>query len=171
MPKIFRPFEEAMTFLWEWEGGFVNHPKDPGGATNLGITLQTAKENKLDMDGDGDVDIDDIKKMTPEAAYTVYKYKYWDAIKAGELPWDLAIVAFDAAVNCGVHRALAWISEAQGTDNPVQRLQELRRSHYGRIISRNPGLAVFKNGWYRRVNELSKYIDILRKDREENGQS
>jgi len=168
MPKIFNPFEEAMTFLWEFEGGFVNHPNDPGGATNLGITLNTAKDNKLDMDGDGDVDIDDIKNLTPEAAYGVYRAKYWDAIGGSALPWDVAIVAFDAAVNCGVHRALDWINQAKGTNNPVQHIMELRRSHYGRIISKNPGLAVFKNGWYRRVNELAKYIDVLRKDRSEN---
>lgn len=169
MPKIFRPFEEAMDFLWQWEGGFVNNPADPGGATNLGITIGTAKENKMDIDQDGDVDIDDIKKMTPEAAYTVYKSKYWDAINASALPWDLAIAAFDAAVNCGVHRASEWLRRVQATDNPVRAFNELRRSHYGKIISVNPSLATFKNGWYRRVNELTKYIEILRKDREENG--
>lgn len=169
MPKIFHPFEEAMQFMYQWEGGFVNNPSDPGGATNLGITMQTAKENKLDMDGDGDVDVDDIKALTPEAAFPVYKYKYWDQINASELPWDLAIVAFDAAVNCGVSRALQWIDAAQSSDNPVRTLLELRRSHYGRIISKNPSLSIFKNGWYRRVNELAKYIDILRRDREENG--
>lgn len=169
MPKIFNTFEDAMAFLWDMEGGFSNDKDDPGGATNLGITLNTAKDSKLDMDGDGDVDINDVKKIDIPTALSVYRNKYWNVINGDALPWDLAIVAFDAAVNCGAHRASEWLRRVQGTDEPVRAFNELRRSHYGRIISVNPSLSKYKNGWYRRVNELTKYIEILRKDREENG--
>lgn len=166
MPKIFRPFETAMDFLWRWEGGFSNDPADPGGATNLGITLRTAIENGMDIDLDGDVDVDDIKKMTPEAAMAVYKNKYWSPIfnVVPNLPWSVAIAGFDAAVNCGTERAKKWVVDAMKTDNPVRAVNEFRRIHYLNIIARNPSLAKFRNGWNNRVNDLSKMLDILDRD-------
>lgn len=166
MPKILRPFEEAMTFVWEKEGGFSNDPDDPGGATNYGITLQTARENGLDIDGDGDIDVDDIKQMTPEAALAVYKNKYWSPLFDVDLnlPWDIAIAAFDAGVNCGVSRAKKWVADALKTSNPLKVLNTYRRIHYSVIISKNPVLGKYRNGWNNRVNDLEKYIDILRQD-------
>ena len=53
------------------EGGFVNDPDDPGGATNLGVTLATARRLGLDKDGDGDVDVADVKRLTPADAEAV----------------------------------------------------------------------------------------------------
>lgn len=162
MPKIFRPFEAAMAFVWEFEGGYSNDPDDPGGATNFGITLATAKANGLDIDGDGDVDVDDIKQMTPEASLAVYKDKYWNPLfnVVSDLPWNVAVVAFDAAVNCGVSRAKKWVADAMKSGNPVKAINNYRRVHYSDIISRNPTLAKYRNGWNRRVNELEKLVDI-----------
>ena len=48
-------------FILKWEGGFVNHPNDPGGATNMGVTLKTWKSQGYDKDGDGDIDVIDLK--------------------------------------------------------------------------------------------------------------
>lgn len=162
MPKIFRPFEAAMDFVAQWEGGFSNDKDDPGGATNFGITLQTAKENGLDIDGDGDIDVDDMKKMTMEAALAVYKNKYWNPLPI--MPWNVAIVAFDAAVNCGVERAKKWAQDAMKTPDPVRAINESRRIYYNLIISRNPILAKYRNGWNNRVNDLTKYVEILDRD-------
>ena len=165
MPKIFRPFEAAMDFVAQWEGGFTNDKDDPGGATNFGITLQTAKENGLDIDGDGDIDVDDMKKMTPEAALAVYKNKYWSPLFViPNLPWNVAIVAFDAAVNCGVEHAKKWAQDALKTQNPVRAINEYRRTYYNSIIARNPTLAKYRKGWNNRVNDLSKFVDILDRD-------
>lgn len=167
MPKIFRPFERAMDFLWKWEGGYSNDPADPGGATNFGITLATAKANGMDIDGDGDVDVDDIRLMTPERAMPVYKHKYWDEVNGNGLPWDVAIAAFDAAVNVGPGRVNQWLIKAMVDKNPVRSLNEQRRSFYNLIIQKNPALKKFKNGWYNRVNDLDKYLSVLKVEREE----
>lgn len=166
MPKIFRPFETAMNFVWQWEGGFSNDPDDPGGATNFGITLRTAIENGMDIDHDGDVDVDDIRKMTPEAAMVVYKNKYWSPIfnAVPNIPWAVAIAGFDAAVNCGPARAKKWVVDAMKTDNPVRAVNESRRTHYLNAIAKNPALAKFRNGWFNRVNDLAKLLDILDRD-------
>ena len=64
-------------FILKWEGGFVNHPNDPGGATNMGVTLKTWKSQGYDKDGDGDIDVVDLKKITKQDAIKMLKNNYW----------------------------------------------------------------------------------------------
>lgn len=166
MPKIFRPFESAMNFVWDWEGGFTDDPDDPGRATNYGITLNTAIENGMDINGDGKVDALDIKEMTPEAAIAVYKNKFWSPLFHAfpNLSWDIAIAAFDTAVNCGPARALSWLQRAMTKDNPVQHLLELRMIHYQTISQKNPALKKYLKCWTNRVADLKKFIEHTRID-------
>lgn len=164
MPRRTTAFDKVMEFALSdaIEGGFANDPDDPGGPTNRGVTLKAAQEAGLDVDGDGDVDIDDIKSMDIDTARIFYKHKYWDAINANSLDWDLAIVACDAAINCGPGNARVWIKKARADSNPVRAFNELRRIYYSYIISRNPTLAKYRNGWNNRVNSLTKFIEDLR---------
>ncbi len=83
------------------EGGFVNDPDDPGGATNLGVTLATARRLGLDKDGDGDVDVADVKRLTPEDAEAVYLQHYFERPKVDRLPEVLQASVFDMYVNAG----------------------------------------------------------------------
>lgn len=83
------------------EGGFVNDPDDPGGATNLGVTLSTARRLGLDKDGDGDVDVADVKKLTPADAEAVYLQHYFERPKVNLLPQVLQASVFDMYVNAG----------------------------------------------------------------------
>ena len=83
------------------EGGFVNDPDDPGGATNLGVTLATARRLGLDTDGDGDVDVADVKRLTSEDAEAVYLQHYFERPKVDRLPEVLQASVFDMYVNAG----------------------------------------------------------------------
>lgn len=68
--------------IFKWEGGFVDDPKDHGGATNIGVTLSTWRQVGYDKDGDGDIDVDDIRKLNRSDATIVLKKFYWDRWKA-----------------------------------------------------------------------------------------
>ena len=109
-----RNFERALLLVLKHEGGFVNHPKDPGGATNLGVTIGTAKRLGIDVDGDGDTDILDIKKLKPSDAAKVYRAEYWNKIKGDHLPSGVDYAVFDFAVNSGPGRAAEYLQAIAG---------------------------------------------------------
>ncbi len=161
---MFNPFDHAMRFVFEKEGKFSNDKDDPGGATNYGITLNTLRDAGVDVDGDGDIDVEDIKKLTPADAFAIYKEKYWDALDNDNLDWPLAIVAFDTAVNCGVNRTKRWLKMTQDKGEGPMYLLNLRTIHYLNIIQKNPVLGKYKKGWLARVNDLKKYVEILKQD-------
>jgi len=110
-------FRKCLDKILVYEGGFVNDPHDPGGATNHGITIGTLKKIGIDVDGDGDSDIADLKALRPQDIEYVYKKFYWDPVQGDFLPKGVDLVAFDAAVNSGVARSGIWI---QSTTKDVQ---------------------------------------------------
>lgn len=107
-------FQEALTCVLKSEGGFVNDKRDPGGATNLGITIGTAKRYGVDMDGDHDTDIADIRNLTVAAAGKIYRGEYWDKIGGDLLPAGVDYATFDLAVNSGVDRAAKFLQTVAG---------------------------------------------------------
>ena len=94
------------------EGGYVNHAKDPGKETNLGITLATAGTWDLDLDGDGDVDRDDLLLLTPEIASDAYRKHIWDPLKCEELPVGIDLIMLDMGVHLGTGRAAKILQES-----------------------------------------------------------
>jgi len=98
------------------EGGFVNHPKDPGGATNRGVTLATLKRLGIDVDGDGDSDIVDLRNLRETDAVRVYKLFYWDKVSADDLPPGVDFAVADFAVNSGPVRAAQHLQRALGVE-------------------------------------------------------
>lgn len=83
------------------EGGFVNDPDDPGGATNFGVTIHTMRRLGLDLTGDGKVEIDDVRALSRDQAVDIFITHFFQAPRIGEMPADLQPSLFDMYVNAG----------------------------------------------------------------------
>tara|TARA_R100001163_G_scaffold59366_1_gene48094 strand:- start:514 stop:1029 length:516 start_codon:yes stop_codon:yes gene_type:complete len=159
-------FEQSLKMLLHHEGGYVWHPKDPGGETNLGVTRAVYEQwvNRQVMDGE-------MKRLTVADVAPIYKTNYWDRIKGDELPSGLDFAAFDWAVNSGTGRpakviqkyisakqdgaigprTLALVAENDPT-NMIQYLYEQRQKFYERLKT----FETFGKGWTRRNQETLK---------------
>lgn len=87
------------------EGGYVNDPDDPGGATNFGVTIHTMRRLGLDLDGDGDVDVRDVKQLTQTQAVDIFVQHYFEKPRIKSLPAVLHASVFDMYVNAGSNAA------------------------------------------------------------------
>lgn len=151
----------AIDHVLELEGGFVDHPEDPGGATNMGITIGTLGEFR-----GGSVSIDDVKNLTREEAVRIYEARYWTRAKCDLMPAPIGFFLFDAAVNHGVGNATRMLQRALGVIDdgiigpitlreiqesaPLDLLEEFaaqRMYFYGRIST----FRTFGKGWSRRL--------------------
>jgi len=83
------------------EGGFVNDPDDPGGATKHGVTIRTLRRLGLDLDRDGDVDIDDVRRVDEDLAVRLFIEHYFERPRLDDLPEVLQPSVFDMYVNAG----------------------------------------------------------------------
>jgi lysozyme family protein len=83
------------------EGGYVNDPDDPGGATNFGVTIHTMRALGLDLDGDGDVDPADVRLLSREQAVDIFIEHYFKRPRIALLPDPLHPTVFDMYVNAG----------------------------------------------------------------------
>ena len=102
-------FDQALEAILHHEGGYVDHPKDPGGRTNLGCTQRVWEEWVGHP-----VDEKAMRALTPELVAPLYKAKYWDKIKGDELPNGVDYIVFDAAINSGPGRAAKWLQTVVG---------------------------------------------------------
>lgn len=98
-------FDEAFHKLLGHEGGYVDHPDDPGGETNWGITVKVARLNGY---------TGPMKDMPVDVAKAIYRKDYWITTRCEELPGPLRYPVFDAAVNSGVRQSILWLQRAAG---------------------------------------------------------
>ena len=127
-------FDKSMAFVFKWEGGYVNDPKDPGGETKLGISKRAYPTL-------------DIKNLTVEQAREIYARDYWAKAGCDKLEWPMCLVVLDSAVNMGVKRALDFKTIAfNWTDYLFMRL----------AFYNNIGKPQFLKGWINRVIDLYK---------------
>lgn len=94
--------EQKQNWLFASEGGYVDHPRDPGGATNHGVTHKTLAGFR----GVPSVSKNEVKALTKAEAAKIMKLNYWDKISGDQLPEGLDYAAWDYAVNSGVSRAV-----------------------------------------------------------------
>lgn len=143
-------FDRAMNFVLRWEGGFVDHPEDPGGATNHGIS---GNRNGLTYE--------QVKNLTVEDAKEIYYRDYWLPAGCDKLDWPMNLIVFDTAVNVGVSRAVSWLDPKDiAPDDYIAR----RMRHY---ISLKELWPAFGRGWMNRTQDLLKEADWTGKEDED----
>ena len=153
-------FDQAFTTLLKHEGGFSDHPADPGGKTRFGITEAVARE--VGYRGD-------MRELPIDLAKRIYKDRYWDAVRAEELPAAIRYAVFDAAVNSGPRQAALWLQRAVGVkDDGIIGPQTLAAVHAAdperllrrslsqrlRFMTNLPNWGSFSRGWARRLADL-----------------
>lgn len=100
-------FPAVMTEIFKHEGGYVDHPKDPGGATNMGITFAVLQEWRGEP-----ITKTDVKNLTKSEAQEIYRKRYWNVIKGDDLPAGIDLVTMDGSVNSGTGRGPKWLQAA-----------------------------------------------------------
>ncbi len=150
-------FDLALECLARHEGGYSDHPRDPGGKTAWGITVAVARAHGY---------AGDMRDMPRAVAERIFRVAYWDAVQAERLPDALRFEVFDAAVNSGVRQAVRWLQgaagvKADGVLGPVT-LDAVRHADAHQLARRFAGLRLrflagletwpdFGRGWARRI--------------------
>ena len=192
MSNILADFATAHAFTAQWEGGLTDHPADPGGLTNYGVSLRWLKDLGIvcgDIDHDGDIDADDVRALTPEKAADLFRRKFWDVYRLGELPQIMADVVYDCMVNTGPGQTARIAQRAfnaeclpgpaplqvDGVFGPATRealrlgagkplalgLIMERERFYRNLVYSNPGFQPFLKGWLNRCTALRRFVGVL----------
>lgn len=151
-------FDQCFDKLISHEGGYVNHPTDPGGETNYGISKRAYPSL-------------DIKALTLADAKAIYKRDYWDRAQCDQLPSQLSYLVFDAAVNSGIGQSIRFLQRAvgvadDGSIGPIT-LSAAKRMDTDSLCARFLGhrlefmtklstFDVFGKGWSRRLADQLK---------------
>jgi len=159
-------FDKCLELMLKHEGGFVDHPQDPGGMTNLGVTKNVWEEWM-----GRPVSEKEMRALTPTMVAPLYKRKYWDACRADDLVSGVDYAVFDVAVNSGPGRAIKFLQScvgvaADGGFGPVtlaavkkaeqdpERLIELYCAKRLEFLQTLRTFPTFGKGWSRRVAEV-----------------
>ena len=153
-------FKECLDLVLKSEGGWVNHPSDPGGETNLGVTKRVWEEYVGRL-------VESLKKLTKEEVAPLYEQKYWRPCYGEVLPRGLDYVVFSMGVNAGPGRSVKLLQSAigcvpDGVIGPktrelisssnsatlIAKFSEVRRDYY-RSLKNFP---IFGKGWLNRVD-------------------
>ena len=153
-------FLACLAFTLQQEGGFVNDPRDPGGATNKGITLATYRRWVPDATEDA------LRHISDADVARIYRAGYWSPIRGADLPAGVDLMAFDFGVNAGPGRSAKMLQRAAGVaedgaigpvtlaavrDVPVAEmvrlLSDLQRTYYATLAN----FGFFGRGWLART--------------------
>jgi lysozyme family protein len=159
-------FDTCFDLMLAHEGGYVDHPSDPGGRTNLGVT-QRVWEEWLGRP----VSEKEMRALTPAMVKPLYKRKYWDACRADDLVAGVDYCVFDVAVNSGPGRAIKFLQSCVGvtadggfgpatmaavkeSEKDPARLIEMYCARRLEFLQSLKTFETFGKGWSRRVQEV-----------------
>jgi lysozyme family protein len=156
-------FDKCLAMVLKHEGGFVDHPKDPGGATNMGVTLGTYEQWV-----GRSVTIEEMKALTVDDVAPIYRKNYWDRVRGDDQPSGVDWSVFDWAVNSGRSRSAKALQKivmvtrdgaigpktlaAVGDHKPedlINTMHTARQRFYERLST----FDTFGRGWSRRNTE------------------
>jgi murein DD-endopeptidase MepM/ murein hydrolase activator NlpD/uncharacterized protein with LGFP repeats len=152
-------FSKALSFTLKWEGGYVNDPDDPGGATNKGITQTTYNGYRKSQ---GLVEFKAVLSISDEEVSTIYRQNYWFATGSDKLSGKLAMCHFDASVNHGFDKPpqfLAIAKQGGGSETDQARRYCNEREKYYRYLADNE-MGKYLNGWLNRLNSLRSELGL-----------
>jgi lysozyme family protein len=102
-------FRDCLELVLKSEGGYIDHPKDPGGRTNLGVTQRVWEE----WIGHPATE-KDMRELTPALVAPMYEMRYWRTSYCEKLPRGLDLLVFSMAVNAGAGRSVKLLQDAIG---------------------------------------------------------
>lgn len=138
-------FEACLKEVLKHEGGYANHPSDPGGETMYGITIAVARANGYSGP---------MRSIPMDVVRRIYKAKYWDAVNGDTLAPGADLAVFDFAVNSGPARAQKYLASAVGGSDSetINRLCDARLAFLRALAT----WSAFGTGWSRRVADVRK---------------
>ena len=165
-------WQASLDHVLQSEGGWSDHPADPGGATMKGVTLETYRRYKMNPH----ITKDQLRNITDEEVSDIYKTGYWDRCRCYDLPSGIDFLVFDMAVNAGVGRSSKLLQEAVGVpadgvigpitiaavkaadqDLLIERFSQLKEAFYRSL----PTFGTFGNGWLNRVASTKAFAQKL----------
>ena len=162
-------YRNIIPFIKRFEGGYVNHPNDKGGCTNMGVTISTFRQyygrNKT---------CEDLRKLTEEQWQYIFKKGFWDRIQGDKIECQsVANMIADYVWASGVYgikyvqkllgvsadgvigaKTLQAINSYPSSKELFERIRQRRLDHFDAIVKNNPSQKVFLKGWKRRVNSM-----------------
>lgn len=175
-------FAACLKIVLAHEGGFADHPADPGGATNRGITLRTLAEWR-GVSPWWALAKDEVRALGRDETRAIYRARYWDVMAGDELPKGLDLAVFDFAVNSGPARAVRHLQALIGvaedgvvgpvTLGAVAEYEAGTASLIRGLCARRLGFLrtlkifpVFGTGWTRRVADTEQKALCMRPAKE-----
>lgn len=150
-------FATCLAFTLVQEGGYVDDPDDPGGATNMGITLATFRE----WDHDPALGPTNVQDMSRQTAASIYGALYWNTLQCPSLPPGVDLSVFDFGVNAGTRRSAELLQDTLGfpgdqVDGCIgpETLRAVLKADAAAVID---GLAVRQASFYRGLDEFDRF--------------
>lgn len=186
-------FEIAQTFTAKWEGGYSDDEFDAGGATKYGVSfaflsdLSKSQRNRDTLERMGiplPITVATIKSLSYDQAQALFRWQFWLPLHCNDFPLRVAVVLYDAAVNCGLRMGVKFVQRgcnAAGWTPPlvddgligpkstdaflhaeqpamIDAAIDARDAYYHAIVRNKPTQQKFLRGWLNRTKDLRKYV-------------